>query len=152
MRPARRADIKAIWHATLQTVWDDIPQDERARLDRGTWETHFRKKIESYVEGDRTEKWIAESPAGEFLGYLILGEGGFLTPESHGFIYDVWVAPGQRGSGIGKSLVEWACEWARSRGHRKIKLEVSETNERARHLYESGGFRTERRYMGRPLA
>jgi len=152
MRPARRADIKKIWQATLQTVWDDIPDDERTRLDRRAWEDHFRKKIEAYVEGDRTEKWIAEGPAGEFLGYLILGEGGFLTPEAHAFIYDLWVAPEQRGTGIGKSLVEWACEWARNRGHRKIKLEVAEANERARHVYEGGGFHTERRYMARALA
>jgi ribosomal protein S18 acetylase RimI-like enzyme len=152
MRPARRADIKTIWKATLQTVWDDIPDNDRTRLDRGTWEAYFRKKIEAYVEGDRTEKWIAEGPDGAFLGYLILGEGGFLTPESHAFIYDVWVAPDRRGAGIGRSLVEWACEWARKRGHRKIKLEVAEANVRARHVYESGGFQTERRYMARALA
>lgn len=151
MRAARRADIPTIWRATLQTVWDDLPEDERARLDRRTWEDHFRKKIVTYVEGARTEKWIAEDPSGEFLGYLILGEGGFLTPDTHAFIYDIWVVPERRGSGVGKSLVEWACGWARRRGHRKIKLEVSEANERARHVYEKEGFHTERRYMARAL-
>ena len=52
---------------------------------------------------------------------------------------------------MGKFLVEWAGDWARQRGYRKIKLEVSETNARARHVYESLGFRAERRYMGKPL-
>ena len=151
MRRGRRADLTILWQATLQTVWDDIPSDERDRLDRTKWEAHFRKKIEPYLEGDRTEKWIAEGPAGEFLGYLILGESGFLTPEPHGFIYDIWVAPTERGKGVGKFLVEWACEWARKRGHRKVKLEVAEANQRARRVYESGGFRTERRYMGKVL-
>ena len=151
MRRARREDYAVIWQATLQTVWDDLPEGERVRLERHKWEAHFRKKIEPYVDGDRTEKWVAEGPAGEFLGYLILGESGFLTPETHGFIYDVWVAPAERRKGIGKFLVEWASEWARKRGHKKIKLEVSETNARARHLYETVGFRGERRYMGRDL-
>jgi len=151
MRRARRADYPIIWGATLQTVWDDVPADERARLEHGRWEAHFRKKIEPYIDGNRTEKWIAEGPAGEFLGYLILGESGFLTPEVHAFIYDVWVAPDHRDKGIGKALVEWASDWARRRGHRKIKLEVSEENARARHVYESLGFRPERRYMGRIL-
>src|SRR6266511_410783 len=75
----------------------------------------------------------------------------FLTPETHAFIYDIWVVPEHRGKGVGKALVEWAGEWARKRGHRKIKLEVAETNARARHVYESLGFRAERRYMGRIL-
>jgi len=151
MRRARRADDDVMWRATLQTVWDDIPADERARLNRDKWEAHFRKKIEPYMAGDRTERWIAETADHELLGYVILGEGGFITPEAQGFIYDVWVAPDRRGKGVGKFLVEWASDWARQRGYRKIKLEVSETNVRARHVYESLGFRAERRYMGKSL-
>jgi GNAT superfamily N-acetyltransferase len=151
MRRARRADDEIMWRATLQTVWDDIPADEQARLNREKWETHFRKKIEPYMTGDRTERWIAETAAHELLGYLILGESGFMTPEAQGFIYDVWVTPTRRGEGIGKFLVEWASDWARQRGYRKIKLEVSEMNARARHVYESLGFRPERRYMGKLL-
>ena len=151
MRPARRKDYAVIWEATLQTVWDDVPEDERTRLDRRKWESHFRKKIEPYIEGDRTEKWIAENPDRELLGYVIVGESGFLTPETHGFIYDIWVVPAHRGKGVGKFLVEWAVDWARRRGHRKIKLEVSEMNARARHVYESLGFHVERRYMGKSL-
>jgi len=151
MRRARRADIAIIWHATLETVWEDIPAEERLRLERAAWEAHFRKKIEPFVDGNRTEKWVALGSEGEMLGYLILGETGFLTPEVHAFIYDIWVAPAYRGKGIGKALMEWAEAWARKRGHRKIKLEVAETNARARHLYESLGFHAERRYMGKPL-
>src|SRR6059036_4180379 len=49
MRRAQRADDDMMWRATLQTVWDDIPEDERARLDRGKWEAHFRRKIEPYM-------------------------------------------------------------------------------------------------------
>lgn len=152
MRRARRADFDVIWPATLQTVWDDTPPDERARLDRESWERHFRKKIQSYVEGDRTEAWIAEDSSGSFLGYILLGSGGgFLTPEHHGFIFDVWVAPEHRGKGIGKFLVGWAIDWARRQGFRKIKLEVAESNAQARRLYEEMGFRGEREYLGMVL-
>src|SRR3989441_12904709 len=122
MRRARRADDDVMWRATLQTVWDDVPEDERARLDRGKWEAHFRKKIEPYMTGDRTERWIAETADHELLGYLILGEGGFITPEPQGFIYDIWVAPDRRGKGVGKFLVDWASDWARRAGIGKIKL------------------------------
>ncbi len=151
MRRVRRADYKTIWAATLQTVWDDLPEDERARLDRGTWERDFRRKLIPYIEGGRTEAWIGEDAEGRVLGYLLLGESGWLTPEPHGFIYDIWVAPEHRGHGVGKSLVSWAADWARSRGYHKIKLEVADSNARARHVYEELGFRPERHYLGKIL-
>ncbi len=152
MRRGRRADFKTIWTATLQTVWDDLPEDERRRFDRATWEKEFRRKLTPYVEGGRTEAWIAEDASGTFLGYLLLGEGGgFLTPEPHGFVFDVWVTPERRDEDIGKFLVSWATEWARSKGYRKIKLEVADSNAPARHVYEESGFRYERHYMGKNL-
>ncbi len=151
MRRGRRGDVKTVWAATLQTVWDDLPADEKARLDRAVWEKDFRRKLVPYVEGGRTETWIAEDAAGAFLGYLLLGESGWLTPEPHGFVFDVWVAPEHRGQGIGKDLMEWAVGWARSKGYHKIKLEVADPNGRARHIYEELGFRYERHYMGKDL-
>lgn len=149
MRRGRRADFKTIWAATLQTVWDDLPEDERARLNRTVWERDFRRKLQPYIEGGRTEAWIAEDAAGAFLGYLLLGESGWLTPEPHGFIYDVWVAPEHRGKGIGKGLVSWAADWAKTKGYHRIKLEVADSNVRARHVYEELGFRPERHYLGK---
>lgn len=152
MRKGRHADMKTIWTATLQTVWDDLPPDERVRLDRGAWERELRRKLTPYVEGARTEAWVAEDPDGRFMGYLLLGEqAGFLTPEPVGFIFDVWVVPDVRDRGVGRFLMTWALDWARSKGYRKIKLEVAESNPRAQHVYESLGYRTERRYMGKVL-
>lgn len=152
MRRAKPADLKAILAATAQTVWDDIPEDERIRLARLEWEKHIRKKIEPFLEGGRIESWVAEDPSGAFLGYIVVGPGGgFLTPESCGFVYDVWVVPEHRGKGVGRHLVAWAVEWARGRKYRKIKLEVAESNPRARRLYEELGFRPERHHMGKIL-
>src|SRR3989442_16005477 len=81
MRRAQRADDDMMWRATLQTVWDDIPEDERARLDRGKWEAHFRRKIEPYMAGGRTERGNAEAPDHEFLGDPSPRGSGFPTPE-----------------------------------------------------------------------
>lgn len=152
MRRAKRADFERIWPATVQTVWDDLPPTERERLDRPSWEKEFRRKLWPYVEGGQTEAWIAEDEGGAFLGYLLLGEtGGFLTRERHAFVYDVWVTPERRNQGIGKFLIGWAIGWAEKKGYTRIKLEVAETNERAKHVYESLGLHAERRYMGKDL-
>lgn len=152
VRRAKHNDLAIVWKATIQTVWDDLPEDERSRVMRDRWEKDLRRRLSPYVEGGRTEAYIAEGEGGVVLGYLLLGEGGgFLTSEPHGFIFDVWVAPEHRGQGVGKRLVDWAVQWAKGRGFRKLKLEVSESNERARHIYEELGFRSERRYMGKRL-
>ena len=152
MRRASRADFKAIWTATVQTVWDDTPADEKARLDRASWERHFRKRIEPYVDGPRTEAWVAEDARGGLVGYVLVGAGGgFLTPEYHGFLFDLWVSPEHRRKDVGSFLLSWATEWARGKGYRKMKLEVAEANAVARRLYEKMGFRAERHYLGKSL-
>ena len=48
-----------------------------------------------------------------------------------------------RGRGIGRALLERACEVARERGARRIWLRVLATNPGAKRLYESVGFAVE---------
>src|SRR3990170_8672762 len=79
LRPARRSDEPAIWRATMETVWRDVPEDERAGLDRAAFEGHFREYAADFVEGRRGERFVAEDAAGRLLGDVILGE---LTPVS----------------------------------------------------------------------
>jgi ribosomal protein S18 acetylase RimI-like enzyme len=50
-----------------------------------------------------------------------------------------------RGRGVGTFLLEDTFAFARSQGYKKLKLEVVDTNPRARALYERVGFRTVRR-------
>jgi ribosomal protein S18 acetylase RimI-like enzyme len=47
-----------------------------------------------------------------------------------------------RGSGVGTALIEETCEFARLQGCTSLKLEVVDTNPRAKALYERLGFRT----------
>ena len=68
-------------------------------------------------------------------------------------IEDVYVAPEARRSGLGRSLVEHALDYARvERGCRRAELDVNEANEAALRLYESLGFTAGRpSYDGRDL-
>jgi ribosomal protein S18 acetylase RimI-like enzyme len=57
------------------------------------------------------------------------------------FLLDgVCVDAGARGQGIGSALVETLCAEARARGYQAIRLDVIDTNLRARALYERLGF------------
>lgn len=57
------------------------------------------------------------------------------------FLVDgIAVAPGARGQGIGSALVEALCDEGRARGHAEIRLEVVDSNRRARALYARRGF------------
>jgi len=50
------------------------------------------------------------------------------------------VHPAMRGQGVGTRLLQAACDRAREKGLRSVRLEVVDTNPRARRLYERLGF------------
>lgn len=56
----------------------------------------------------------------------------------------ICVAEAARGQGIGTALLAAICDEARGRGHAAVRLEVVDTNPRARALYERLGFTVER--------
>jgi ribosomal-protein-alanine N-acetyltransferase len=68
---------------------------------------------------------------------------GMLRGWSEGYevpAFGVYVHPGERGRGVGASLLSWAVERARDRGAGSIMLKVSPKNAAAVGLYRSHGF------------
>ena len=59
---------------------------------------------------------------------------------TEGYLIGMWVSPPARGSGAGPALVDAVIAHARAAGKRRILLNVVDTNNRARALYESCGF------------
>lgn len=58
------------------------------------------------------------------------------------FLFDgICVERGQRGQGLGSALIAAAADLAAARGYRELRLDVIDTNLRARALYERLGFR-----------
>ena len=57
------------------------------------------------------------------------------------FMDGIVVDPEMRGRGVGTAILEKLSEFAIENGYKTIKLEVIDTNSRARNLYESQGFK-----------
>jgi len=103
-----------------------------------------------------------KTPAGSFAGgsgadlraiYGILGSAWripllwFLGREvdNHRFLLDgICVARDARGLGIGSALMVAICDEAKSRGYMAVRLDVIDTNWRAKALYERLGFVVEK--------
>lgn len=92
---------------------------------------------------------VAEDDEGEMLAYAM---GWVVADETE--LANLAVAPGVRGRGLGRGILDRFLEEAARRGARKAYLEVRESNRAARALYEALGFRVVGRrdgYYGNPV-
>lgn len=120
-----------------QPLWDQYLSFYRADLAPGT--------------SDRTFARLC-APDGDLLGLLAVDPGG--TPVglahlifhpstwadgSYCYLEDLFVAPGSRGSGVGKVLIEAVYESARQRGAVRVYWLTQQFNGPARSLYDTVG-------------
>ena len=72
------------------------------------------------------------------VGFLALLER---DTENERFLMDgIFVTQAAQGQGVGTALLDAICAEATTRGHREVRLDVINTNPRARALYERRGF------------
>ena len=80
---------------------------------------------------------------GDILGHEFMGEVVELGREvdNNRFLLDgICVAPDARSMGIGSALMDAICAEATARGYGAVRLDVVDTNWRAKDLYERLGF------------
>lgn len=90
---------------------------------------------------------------GAVAGYA-LATWGFSTEQGGRFLLldELFVLPGDRGRGVGREALALLEEEARRGGGFAVRLEVGETNERARRLYAAAGYADPgRRFLARRL-
>jgi ribosomal protein S18 acetylase RimI-like enzyme len=72
--------------------------------------------------------------------------------ENQRFLMDgIFVAPGARGQGVGSALLDAVAAEAAARGFAEVRLDVVDTNPRARALYERQGFQAVSTHRMGPL-
>ena len=133
VRPARLVDVPAVLEIE-RAVFSDPWSAQSFREALGHPAVYF-----SCVRRDE----------GELLGYVV---AWFIADE--GEIANLAVARSAWGAGIGRALLDAALTEAASRGVTAVYLEVRESNERARRLYQSSKFEEvgrRRGYYRRPV-
>lgn len=97
--------------------------------------------------GDTEQRWrkrLTDVPLNlvAYLDGVAAGIVSATTPHSNvgTELISMWVAPFARGKGVGAALIDAVVSWARTRGLAHVSLDVRETNDSARLLYERCGF------------
>jgi len=96
-------------------------------------------------------------PGGAFVlarvGDEVVGCGGVQTiGDGIGEIKRMWVAPGARGSGLGRRLLAELEARSRALGHRTVRLDTNATLTEAIAMYERAGYAGVDRYNDNPYA
>lgn len=100
------------------------------------------------------QKWL--SPTATFVLETTNGAEGIaagvpdLTDPAVVHLMAMWVHPALRGSGAASALVQAVLDWAEARGARCVRLDVIDSNDRARGLYEKHGFQPTGHFDLRP--
>lgn len=87
------------------------------------------------IAGASTAVLVGEDAEGRIIGTVMVGHDGH-----RGWLYYVASAPGVRGQGIGRSMVEAGEQWLRERQVAKVQLMVRETNTTVVQFYERLGY------------
>ncbi len=88
--------------------------------------------------------YLADSEEAGPLGFIYLEAlRDYFLGEEHGHVGILAVAGAAEGRGAGAALMRMAEDWARSRGYRRLTLNVFDANARARAVYAHLGYRPE---------
>ena len=144
IRDAGPNDEPAIESLTRRLMPAPAPGRDPARF-----EEYFARPTD-YSTGTRTV--VACAADGTVQGYLtVRPDAEYFSSQERAYVERLAVAEAAEGTGIGRLLLGWAANWARSRGYATIALDVFASNERARRFYGRNGYGEDFVRMVRPL-
>lgn len=144
IRDAGPGDAAAITELTRRLM--PVPEPGR---DPAMYATYFARPTD-YPPGTRTV--VACGSDDVPIGYLtVRPETESFSGVERAYIERIAVSDVAEGSGVGRALLDWAAEWAQSRGYATIALDVFASNDRARRFYARNGYTDDFVRMVRPL-
>lgn len=140
-RPATPKDDSFFLEMEFRTTWESLSPEDQQRLRPAEVRQALRDTHELLLARPGNQVVIAEDETGARVGLLWFGSNrNLVTGEEEAWVYNVSVAEGFQGQGIGRRLMEHAEQLAREAGFRVLGLMVSSHNLRARGLYEKLDF------------
>ena len=143
-RPAIATDLPAI----VALLADDVLGAARERPGDPAYDAAF-----AAIAADANQLLAVADLRGRIVGCL---QVSFIPGVSHrgawrGQIESVRIGADQRGSGLGRRMMDWAIEQCRARGCRMVQLTTDKSRTDARRFYESLGFVASHEGMKRAL-
>jgi GNAT superfamily N-acetyltransferase len=144
VREARLPDDEPAILAYIQQLQDyEAGFEPNRRRDPGFAVDHWRA-VQHVCAEKHGAMFIAEhggNPVGWAFTHEEHGELFIREPDRrHGFLAELYVVPGARGTGLGRALIEACEDWSRSRGHAVMTIGVLTANARALRAYEGAGY------------
>ena len=129
------SDRKALLSFMHKTYQELCPSADRLHL----------KETVHQLWSEHTWFWVVSVPAeSEPIGCLWLGSATDpLTGDGYPHIFLLYVDPSYRYQGVGSALMEHAEQWSRSKGYRRVGIQVFAENVSALSLYKKLGYCTE---------
>jgi GNAT superfamily N-acetyltransferase len=143
IRPANPGDREPLGRMGAALMRQHHAADERRFLTVDHPEHGYGRYLVSHLDDPGTLVLVAERE-GEVIGYLYADVEDTSWRDLRGpcgFVHDVFVAEGARGSGAGRALMRTAIEWIRSHDREQVVLSTKTGNDRARRLFAELGFR-----------
>ncbi len=138
IRPAELADLdicltldpsyvtEAVWQMELQRDQDRTAVSFRAiKLPRSMGVRYPRDRDQLIAQWKQCDGFLVAVRQGRIVGYAALSAQ---AAEDAAWIKDLVIERGQRRQGVGTTLLEQACTWARSRGLRRLLAEAQTKN------------------------
>jgi RimJ/RimL family protein N-acetyltransferase len=140
--------------AELEAMW----ADSRARYERDLLDNGGLTAAESHAKAERDGEWLRTLDTvvleieheGARVGRVVLWLDAFEKP-GQAWLFEIVLDEEVRGRGLGREALRLAEAEARSRGMRRIELNVFGGNEVARSLYLSAGYAETSVRMAKPL-
>ena len=98
------------------------------------------RRVATYVEDGR-KQFLLGGHAEEIGFAQVSFNPSIWSDEPVGLLEELYVVPDRRGEGVGRELMEAVLSLARERGAAGMEVITGESDEAARALYESVGFR-----------
>jgi ribosomal protein S18 acetylase RimI-like enzyme len=119
------------------------------------WESHFDAAIAQALQGTSLCLIAYEVSANLRIGFamgMVHRDSGMWRAHEWVEVEALYVEASWRGTGLAETLLDRACEWAKSIGQAIVQLYVTASNERAIRFYRHEGFCETQAIMRKVLA